>query len=438
MTRIQDAAQARTSHTLELVVADATFHRDVRAVRRPQRKDLYEVLGVSRAATIQEIKKAFQAMALKYHPDKNGDDPVASDMFLEVKFSYSILSDPNKRRQYDRSGFEAIESDRQKSELDLSNLNPASTMCVALLSKLGVPIKTTVPVTVLKEALNRSVKVFQLELGHSERSKVEKLSAHFYCVDITEQEAKSGLVCRVHSNDRSKFKLLYFTLEENGGLDLALQEDSVDTGEETSAGMYFLGFPVYRFEHNYSAAATKNSHTAFFKMLDSFQSCDINELNPGTHYFAVYGDNFFYPASYTIEIVCAQSLSAKKELQNVEAKILTKRAEYREVFAKLTEMKGGYTQDQEMQTINELLKKRNVIHASFITDNSSPKWSPNRHKAKSPSRGSKADEEKSPRKQKKAKDHQMDDYSSDTKTNAKKGWRSKLPFQPWKIGYKHS
>jgi DnaJ-class molecular chaperone len=42
----------------------------------------------------------------RYHPDKNSDDPVASDKFQEVTFSYSILSDPNKRRQYDTSGFE--------------------------------------------------------------------------------------------------------------------------------------------------------------------------------------------------------------------------------------------------------------------------------------------------------------------------------------------
>ncbi|KAM0879194.1 hypothetical protein ACQ4PT_034399 [Festuca glaucescens] len=430
MTRIRDADQAgiphpaNQAHALELVVADVRLQRDV-PVRRPQRKDLYDVLGVSRTATVQEIKKAYQLMALKYHPDKNGDDPVASDMFLEVKFSYSILSDPNKRRQYDRSGFEAIESDRQKSDLDLSNLNPASTMCVALLSKLGVPIKTTVPVTILVEALKRQVKFFQLQLGHSEHRKVEKLSAHFFSVDITEREAKTGVVCHVHSTDQSKFKLLYFTPKEDGGLDLALQEDSVGMGKVTLAGMYFLGFPVHRFEHNYSAAATKNSHALFFKMLDSFQSCDINELKPGTHYFAVYGDNFFYPANYTIEIVCKQSFSAEKEkLQNVEAKILAKRAEHKEVFAKLAEMKGGYT--QEMQTIDELLKERNKIHASFITTNNSPpKRSSPWHKAKSPSRVSKGDEENFPSKEKKAKDHPMegeDGDSSDKKTKAMKGW----------------
>ncbi|XP_044433872.1 chaperone protein dnaJ 16 isoform X2 [Triticum aestivum] len=337
--RFHDAAQARIPHhanqadTLKLVVADARLQRDV-PVRRPQRKDLYEVLEVGRSATDEEIKKAFHRMALKYHPDKNGDDPVAFDIFLEIQFAHSILSDPSKRRQYDKSGFEAIESDRPKSDLDLSNLSPASTMFVALLSKFGVPIKTTVPVAVLKEALDRSVKVFQLQLGQSERRKVEKLSANYYAVDITERDAKAGLVCRVHSPDGSKFKLLYFTCEENGGLDLALKEDSVDTGNGTSAGMYFLGFPVYRFQHNYSPAVIKNSHTVLLKMLDSFQSCDVNELTPGTHYFAVYGDNFFRPASYIIEFMCGQSFSAEKEkLKNVEAMILAKQAAYREMHA---------------------------------------------------------------------------------------------------------
>lgn len=45
----------------------------------------------------------------RYHPDKNADDPVASEKFQEATFSYNILSDPDKRRQYDSSGFEVID-----------------------------------------------------------------------------------------------------------------------------------------------------------------------------------------------------------------------------------------------------------------------------------------------------------------------------------------
>lgn len=68
----------------------------------------------------------------RYHPDKNANDPKAADMFKEVTFSYNILSDPDKRRQYDTAGFEAVESESQELELDLSSLGAVNTMFAAL------------------------------------------------------------------------------------------------------------------------------------------------------------------------------------------------------------------------------------------------------------------------------------------------------------------
>jgi molecular chaperone DnaJ len=69
-----------------------------------EKRDYYEVLGVSKNADEAEIKKAYRKLALKYHPDKNPDDPTAEDKFKEAAEAYEVLSDSNKRAQYDRFG----------------------------------------------------------------------------------------------------------------------------------------------------------------------------------------------------------------------------------------------------------------------------------------------------------------------------------------------
>lgn len=71
------------------------------------KRDYYEVLGVKKDATEDEIKKAYRKLAIKYHPDRNPDNAEAEEKFKEAAEAYDVLHDPQKRQQYDQFGFNA-------------------------------------------------------------------------------------------------------------------------------------------------------------------------------------------------------------------------------------------------------------------------------------------------------------------------------------------
>ena len=75
--------------------------------------DYYSILNVSKSATPSELKKAYRKLAIKWHPDKNKDNPSAEDEFKKITEAYEVLSDSTKRSQYDQLGHRSFKEHSQ-------------------------------------------------------------------------------------------------------------------------------------------------------------------------------------------------------------------------------------------------------------------------------------------------------------------------------------
>ena len=86
------------------------------------KRDFYEVLGVGRDASPDQIKRAYRKLAMQYHPDRNPDDPDAESRFKEAAEAYEVLGDAEKRARYDRFGHEGLEGTGFHGFSDVSDI----------------------------------------------------------------------------------------------------------------------------------------------------------------------------------------------------------------------------------------------------------------------------------------------------------------------------
>jgi molecular chaperone DnaJ len=101
-----------------------------------EKRDYYELLGVARAATAEDLKKAYRQLAIKLHPDKNPDNREAEEEFKRVSEAYAVLSDPDKRRRYDQFGHAAFDPARGGTGFDPADLGAIGQMLEGFLDDM--------------------------------------------------------------------------------------------------------------------------------------------------------------------------------------------------------------------------------------------------------------------------------------------------------------
>lgn len=309
-------------------------------VEKLDKRDLYEVLGVSKAATPDEVKRAYRKAALRYHPDKNtgSNAETAAVKFQEVAAANAILSNPNKRRKYDAAGFAGLEAAEMNMEVDVSSLGPFAVGLVSIFNHLGVlAVKTSVPAKIRETAFNGDFDTTKLAMGQRLEGKAEKQEATFYEVEICQMDIDQGFLICAYSAIGSRFKVLLFENEAgNGAWDMQEQEDSIPTHRGASlAGLYFTHDKTYKLGPKLSRgdAIKVAPEDLTFQRLDSMSPREHIDVRPGKLLVGVYNDNWFKTAKFTIAVLTprleANSREALSEVQRLEGKLLDKQTSIR-------------------------------------------------------------------------------------------------------------
>lgn len=188
-----------------------------------QAVDFYETLGLPRSATEKQIGTAYKNLALKYHPDRNPDNEEAARVYKAVTEAYAVLSDVNKRRQYDQGGVTAVTA-AESENIDMTSLNGLGRVFGAVIARLGVPVPTQVSAEFLEvgSAICRSgtlegsgtpelsARVNELVWGFPFEARLDRQQGQFYRFAVTDVHVENGFSVSVKSANKDKFKILLF------------------------------------------------------------------------------------------------------------------------------------------------------------------------------------------------------------------------------------
>jgi len=358
------------------------------ADKKSKGRDFYEVLGVERTANQGQIKHAYRKLAMKYHPDKNPGDEEASEKFKQVSTAYAVLSDPNKKRQYDIHGEDGSVS--ELNSINVEDLGTVGRLFGALISKAGIPVPTEITQKVLTGAQhigkgNTEVPGFEvppvedLLWGQTVSGTVERQAAHFYRITVTEADLKSGVIISCKSSGKDKFKIVFFDKEGH----VTMVEESQQNKRASEANLYVVPYGRYNLMESMPLSMMKHLEEdvpPVFMILDTYDK-DIKNLLPGTHVFCVYGDNWFQSVRYTLRCLVAvpSDTDCVSTIKNTEEKLAAKKKELETFQSEFCEIKKKYDAAKErlendVKDITELIQEREGAYTDYA-DASALKYS---------------------------------------------------------------
>merc|ERR1711936_1074588 len=351
-------------------------------------RDFYQVLGLERTANQGQIKHAYRKLAMKYHPDKNPGDEEAADKFKELSTAYAVLSDPNKKRQYDLHGEEGSVADL--GSVNVEDLGTVGRLFGALVSKAGIPVPTEITQKVLTAAMHigsgvthvpgfELPKVETLLWGQTVTGTVDRQAAHFFRITITQADLDNGVIINCTSTGNDKFKVVFF---DNDG-HVTMVEESQQRKRKSEANMYVVPFARYNLSESMPLSMMKRLDEEVppvFMILDTYDK-DIKNLLPGTHLFCVYGDNWFQSVKYQLRCLVAVPTSSDcvVSIQESERKLAEKKRQLENFQPEFCEIKKKYEEackklEEDITETIETMQARDTAYTDYI-DQSGMKYS---------------------------------------------------------------
>ncbi|TRY68205.1 hypothetical protein TCAL_06941 [Tigriopus californicus] len=345
-------------------------------------RDFYKILGLERTANQGQIKHAYRKLAMKHHPDKNPGNEEASEKFKEVSTAYAVLSDPNKKRQYDLHGEEGSVQDL--GSVNVEDLGTVGRLFGALVSKAGIPVPTEITQKVLTSAQHIGQgktevpgfsvpKVVDLEWGQTITATVERQNAHFYRMDITERDLQHGVIVCCTSAGNDKFKVVFF---DNDG-HVTMVEESQKRKKHSDANLYVVPFGRYHLMESMPLSMMKHLDEEVppvFMILDTYD-LDVKSLLPGKHLFCVYGDNWFQSVKYTLRCMVAVTSNTEcvTKIKSSEKKLSEKKKHLENFQGEFCELKKKYEEackklEQDINETVELMQEREKAYEEYIQE----------------------------------------------------------------------